>query len=124
LLIKTQGAKIGKRHDGHGYNPTPLERALSPSISVDAVNKIKTLKLLLEAGANVEVKPWLPGVRSLLRLAAGASRYHKQDLIATRLLLEYGARIDDQTWPLLPPELQKQYAHQRVSEQSTIMELE
>jgi hypothetical protein len=74
-------------------------------------DKTKALTVLLQAGANVEARTFES--RSLLNIAVGLYEFYPQDMTATRLLLEYGALIDEEVWPLLPSELQEQYSHQR-----------
>jgi hypothetical protein len=106
---------------------TPLGEAFRGYISTNDGDMVKTIQVLLEAGANVEGKVsngWGVGARSLLSIALGAYYRGNRNLIVAKLLLEYGARINEEAWPLLPPELQEQYVHQRVSAQNEVVELE
>jgi hypothetical protein len=106
---------------------TPLGGAFMDYISTTDGDTVKTIQVLLEAGANVEGKlsnEWGVGARSLLAIALGAYYRGNRDLIVAKLLLEYGARINEEAWPLLPPELQEQYVHQRVSAQNEVVGLE
>ena len=81
--------------------------------------KLKTLEVLLCAGANVEhrqsvtTRP-LYGHGRLLHAAVGFSiPVYPTDMAAAKVLLEHGALIDEEVAAILPPELLNQYSTQR-----------